>query len=152
MGLAQEREEPALAPTVLLAVAALAVGAREESLDRQARSEEREPRVVDLVDEVDEQQRAPLVVERCDSAQHHGVEALEHRGGLHWRHHPEVGDQLREGVIAHRRTALREQRAHHAIELTGAERLGLDPGLGPVVRSVDANDLEVRCDRRDLAA
>ena len=98
---------------------------------------------------MNEQQRRALVLERCEPTDHDRVEALERRGNLHGRHHAKVGDQRVELIVTRGGASVHE-RSQHLVDLVCAERIGLDPRLGPVVRSVDAHDLEMRRDRGDL--
>ena len=60
-----------------------------------------------------------------------------------------MGDQRVELIVTRGGASVHE-RSQHPVDLVWAERIGLDPRFGPVVRSVDAHDLEVRRDRGDL--
>ncbi len=60
-----------------------------------------------------------------------------------------MGDQRVELIVTRCRARV-DQRLHDGVDLPGREGVGFDAGLGSVVRAVDAHDLEVRGNRRDL--
>ena len=119
---------------------------------RAARRDEREPGVVDLVDEVHEQQGRPLVVERGE------IRGRRPRRAPRARPRPARAARLASGRQGRRSSSSLTVAPPATSVCTivsssfAAERIGLDARLRSVVGPVDADDLEVRRDRRDLAS
>ena len=111
-----------------------------------ARGRHRDLGVVQLVDQLDEQQGAPLVLDRVQAPDEDGVEAVEQGGELDRVDPPEVGQEVVEAVDGHAALGRLGQRGQPVVVQGG----GLDAAALAVVRAVDAHGLEVDGDGGDL--
>ncbi len=146
-----ERDEPRDRAQVRLAVAAREHLGRERLVERRARREQRDLRVVDPVHEGDEAERVGLALQLGHVAERDGVDALDDLHVLRGVQPREVRDQLGEGVDGHGPAAgLRG--IGPCVEVGGVDgdRVAFE-GAAPVVEAVDADGVEPVAHGLDLA-